>query len=117
MSLLGSGARYVVRQLRCLGILQTCEVLKVGMPTRVTYTELKEVLGESAPEAEKLFHGEPETALIAAILWAFEVTKKNMSYCSYRCMWEVRRPGILTSWEGMRVVLPVSTNIKPVVET
>ena len=35
--------RYVVDQLQCLGILQTCEVLKVGMPTRVTYTELKEV--------------------------------------------------------------------------
>lgn len=35
--------RYVVEQLQCLGILQTCEVLKVGMPTRVTYTELKEV--------------------------------------------------------------------------
>ncbi|CAN0342915.1 unnamed protein product, partial [Ectocarpus sp. 12 AP-2014] len=65
--------RYVVDQLQCLGILQTCEVLKVGMPTRVTYTELKEVLGASAAEAEKLFEGEPETALIAAILWAFEV--------------------------------------------
>eukprot|EP00752_Nemacystus_decipiens_P009414 g8417.t1 len=65
--------RYVVDQLQCLGILQTCEVLKVGMPTRVTYTELKEVLGDNAAEAEKLFAGEPETALIAAILWAFEV--------------------------------------------
>ncbi|CAN0080309.1 unnamed protein product, partial [Hapterophycus canaliculatus] len=32
--------KYVVEQLQCLGILQTCEVLKVGMPTRVTYTEL-----------------------------------------------------------------------------
>lgn len=67
--------RYVVDQLQCLGILQTCEVLKVGMPTRVTYTELKEVLGDNAVEAEKLFDGEPETALIAAILWAFEVRK------------------------------------------
>eukprot|EP00903_Cladosiphon_okamuranus_P006607 g6454.t1 len=65
--------RYVVDQLQCLGILQTCEVLKVGMPTRVSYTELKEVLGDNAAEAEKLFTGEPETALIAAILWAFEV--------------------------------------------
>ena len=35
--------RYVVDQLQCLVILQTCEVLKVGMPTRVTYTDLKEV--------------------------------------------------------------------------
>ena len=33
----------MVEQLQCLGILQTCEVLKVGMPTRVTYTDLKEV--------------------------------------------------------------------------
>ncbi|CAM9665996.1 unnamed protein product [Ascophyllum nodosum] len=65
--------RYVVDQLQCLGILQTCEVLKVGMPTRVSYSELKEVLGENAAEAEKLFAGEPETALIASILWAFEV--------------------------------------------
>ncbi|CAM9169756.1 unnamed protein product [Laminaria digitata] len=65
--------RYVVDQLQCLGILQTCEVLKVGMPTRVTYTELKEVLGDNAAEAETLFKGEPESALVAAILWAFEV--------------------------------------------
>eukprot|EP00752_Nemacystus_decipiens_P008749 g7810.t1 len=65
--------RYVVGQLQCLGIVQTCEVLKVGMPTRVTYSDLKAVLGDNTVEAEKLFAGEPETALVAAILWAFEV--------------------------------------------
>ena len=32
-----------------------------------------QVLGSNAAEAEKLFAGEPETALIASILWAFEV--------------------------------------------
>ncbi|CAM9355556.1 unnamed protein product [Discosporangium mesarthrocarpum] len=69
--------KYVVEQLQCLGILQTCEVLKVGMPTRVTYAELKEVLGAQAADAEKLFKGEPETALIAAILWAFEVPSES----------------------------------------
>lgn len=42
--------RYVVDQLQCLGILQTCEVLKVGMPTRVTYTELKEVSCETSEQ-------------------------------------------------------------------
>ena len=41
-----SKIRYVVEQLQCLGILQTCEVLKVGMPTRVTYIDLKEVTTE-----------------------------------------------------------------------
>ncbi|CAM9653889.1 unnamed protein product, partial [Chrysoparadoxa australica] len=65
--------RYTVEQLQCLGILQTCEVLKVGMPTRVTYSELKEVISGQTAEAEKLFAGEPETALISAMLWAFEV--------------------------------------------
>ncbi|CAN0330961.1 unnamed protein product, partial [Laminaria digitata] len=34
---------YVVEQLRCLGVLRTCEVLKVGMPTRVSYADLKKV--------------------------------------------------------------------------
>lgn len=32
-----------------------------------------QVLGDKAAEADKLFKGEPETALIASILWAFEV--------------------------------------------
>lgn len=35
--------------------------------------QLGQVLGSNAAEAEKLFAGEPETALIASILWAFEV--------------------------------------------
>lgn len=34
---------YVVEQLRCLGVLRTCEVLKVGMPTRISYIDLKMV--------------------------------------------------------------------------
>lgn len=34
----------------------------------------RQVLGDNAAEADKLFAGEPETALIAAILWAFEVS-------------------------------------------
>ena len=60
--------RYVVEQLQCLGILQTCEVLKVGMPTRVTYKELKEV-------SHKL---EPDCAGVAArlLLSAFSVGER-----------------------------------------
>ncbi len=65
--------QYVVDQLQCLGILQTCEVLKVGMPTRVTYTELRRTLGKETKTAEELFRGEPETALISAILFAYEI--------------------------------------------
>ena len=32
--------RYVVGQLRCQGIMQTAQVLKVGLPTCVSYSEL-----------------------------------------------------------------------------
>ena len=39
-----------------------------------------QVLGENAAEAEKLFAGEPETALIASILWAFEVGARRFLY-------------------------------------
>eukprot|EP00903_Cladosiphon_okamuranus_P015046 g13919.t2 len=64
---------YVVEQLRCLGVLRTCEVLKVGMPTRISYLDLKMSLGDGILEAEKMFEGEPEKSLVAAILWAFDV--------------------------------------------
>ena len=33
----------VVNQLRCLGIVQTCEVLKVGLPTRIKISEIEEM--------------------------------------------------------------------------
>ncbi len=69
--------QYVVDQLQCLGILQTCEVLKVGMPTRVTYTELRRTLGKETKTAEELFRNEPETALISAILFAYEIPSEQ----------------------------------------
>lgn len=59
----GVERRYVVDQLQCLGILQTCEVLKVGMPTRVSYTELKEVrpaCGLACPPERKALGVRPE---------------------------------------------------------
>ncbi len=37
---------YVVDQLRALGILQACEVLKICLPTRITYADLTTALGE-----------------------------------------------------------------------
>lgn len=65
------------------------------------------MLGENAADAEKLFAGEPETALIAAILWAFEVGtvvrqtkasgniyhsgRKNFSFCVHAEMWVIFR--------------------------
>jgi myosin heavy subunit len=63
----------VVDQLRCLGILATCEVLKAGMPTRVTYKELRAALAGLPRDTLGLFADQPEEVLIAASMWAFEV--------------------------------------------
>ena len=67
-------SRYVVGQLRCQGIMQTAQVLKVGLPTRVTYDEL--VLAYKKlmpPDAQRLFSAQSDATLISAILWAFQV--------------------------------------------
>lgn len=60
--------RYVVEQLQCLGILQTCEVLKVGMPTRVTYKELKEV-------------SDPMASTVVTFAWAIKFSVRLDVYC------------------------------------
>jgi hypothetical protein len=66
--------RYVVEQLRCLGVLTTCEVLKAGLPTRITYKELQATALAGLPtETRALFDGQPEEVLIAACLSAFDV--------------------------------------------
>lgn len=51
---------YVTEQLRCLGILATCEVLKAGLPTRISYRELKRTLVALPSNTQALFSSEPE---------------------------------------------------------
>lgn len=66
--------RYVVGQLRCQGIMQTAQVLKVGLPTRVSYSELVTAYKKfMPPDAQRLFANQSDPTLITAILWAFQV--------------------------------------------
>lgn len=66
--------RYVVGQLRCQGIMQTAQVLKVGLPTRVGYAELVGAYKRyMPPDAQRLFVNQRDSTLITAILWAFQV--------------------------------------------
>ncbi|KAG5175947.1 P-loop containing nucleoside triphosphate hydrolase protein [Tribonema minus] len=112
--------RYVLEQLQCLGILQTCEVLrvglptrvsyaelkdvlrgrvlKVGLPTRVSYAELKDVLRGHVGEAERLFAGEPEQVLISAVLWAFDVPSAAFRLGRTRVFF---RAGQISALEGI----------------
>lgn len=65
---------YVVDQLRCTGMLATCELLKVGLPTRVSYEEIcriyKPVL---PPSVGPMFNQYNDRTFTEAVLWSFRV--------------------------------------------
>ena len=65
--------RYAVGQLRCQGIMQRSQVLKVGLPTRVSYSELVGAYKKSCRLMLKAFANQSDPTLITAILWAFQV--------------------------------------------
>lgn len=67
---------FIVNQLRSLGVLQTCEVLKLGMPTRLPYKELISALGPLIQKLPpNLIKTTENITLIACILWAFDVKR------------------------------------------
>jgi myosin heavy subunit len=61
-------------QLHSLGMLQTCEVLKVGMPTRVSYADVAALFRSRLPPAALAgFAQRGDRMLVQALLWALEV--------------------------------------------
>ncbi|KAJ8600434.1 hypothetical protein CTAYLR_001409 [Chrysophaeum taylorii] len=57
-------------QLRALGLLAACEVLKVGLPTRVSYDDIFDKLPASARD---ILAGESNETVVACALAAFDV--------------------------------------------
>ena len=65
---------YVMEQLTCQGVMQTCEVLKLGMPTRVAYAEIARRFRDKLPaEVSAMFADASDLSFCTAIMWAFEV--------------------------------------------
>jgi myosin heavy subunit len=69
---------YVMEQLQCTGTVQTCEVLRVGLPTRVFYSEIAENFKKHLPaDTLALFGGagsaQLDRRLCEGILFCFEV--------------------------------------------
>jgi myosin heavy subunit len=89
---------YVMEQIRSLGILQACEVLKVSLPTRISYAQLKTSLAAVIRRVQHLFAGDNEVVLIACLLRAF-----NISTDLYRLGKSMVffRPGQLARLESM----------------
>eukprot|EP00968_Pinguiococcus_pyrenoidosus_P020102 scaffold2286_cov240-Pinguiococcus_pyrenoidosus.AAC.5 len=65
---------FVKSQLISLGVLETCNVLKMGYPTRIEFTELHERLQPAMPAKVKAdFAKERQQTFVKAVLWAAQV--------------------------------------------
>lgn len=73
-----------IEQIRALGLVQACEVMKVGLPTRISFVELKKSLGSVLPLLNDLFRDESEFVFIASLLWAFDVVENSYQLGSTR---------------------------------
>jgi myosin heavy subunit len=63
--------QYTVDQLRWMGVVQTCEILKVGLPTRLPYAQIDNLYRPRLPPSTShLFRHQDGRALVAAALWA-----------------------------------------------
>ena len=74
----------VVNQLRCLGVVQTCEVLKVGLPTRISIADIETFYRPHLDD--KLFnqlHSLNSTrenspvSFITALMWAHQIPSES----------------------------------------
>jgi myosin heavy subunit len=65
----------VCGQLRSLGIIQTCEVLKAGLPTRVLHAALlgSSGVGGAPQQVKELMAGQPLVVRVALVLKLYDV--------------------------------------------
>lgn len=63
---------YVVEQLRCSGTVQACEVLRVGLPTRILYAEVVDVYKSLLPIDMFQKFEFNDKLFTQAILWSYD---------------------------------------------
>ncbi|CAH0485570.1 unnamed protein product [Peronospora farinosa] len=64
--------QFVVEQLRCSGTVQACEVLRVGLPTRILYAEVVDVYRNLLPYKAFCRFDSNDKLFTQAILWAYD---------------------------------------------
>jgi myosin heavy subunit len=66
--------KFVYDQIRALGLVQCCEVMKIGLPTRITFVELKEACKSvlNSNDSSVIASANDET-LVFALMWALEI--------------------------------------------
>ncbi|DAZ94811.1 TPA: hypothetical protein N0F65_002424 [Lagenidium giganteum] len=63
---------FVVEQLRCSGTVQACEVLRVGLPTRILYAEVVDVYKNLLPADMFQRFDFNEKLFTQAVLWVYQ---------------------------------------------
>lgn len=77
MTPLNFNSTYTLEQIRCLGIVQSCEVMKVGLSSRLPFSVLKSTLGTYVSDMEHLFREESDVVFIASLLYALDVPEDS----------------------------------------
>jgi len=73
--------QYTMDQLRCQGIIETVEVLKMGLPTRLPYKQIADQFRKNLPgDILEMYENESDLSFCTAIMWAFEVPSD-----AYKC--------------------------------
>jgi myosin heavy subunit len=66
--------KYVLEQLRSLGIVQTCEVLKSGLPTRIRFSDIDtQYRPHLPPQVQTMFKNVSSVDFTHAIFWAMQI--------------------------------------------
>jgi hypothetical protein len=70
--------KFVMEQVRVLGIVQTCEVLKQGLPSRVHFLEIETMYrSKFTDRARQLIRHLDEVQFTKAVLWALEIPRSK----------------------------------------
>jgi hypothetical protein len=105
---------YVLKQLACQGVLQTCEVLKVGLPTRTKYEQIAADFRPKLPaDIQEAFANSNDQTLVRAILWAFEVPSADYKCGFTRVFFRTGKMAMLErvldiDWAGDKDGMPIT---------
>jgi myosin heavy subunit len=88
--------RYVLEQLRSLGVVQTCEVLRAGLPTRITFAEIDLQLRPQLPASVRTVVAKLSSVEFTdAIFWAMCIDGQFVQRGKTRVFFKAGRVSVL----------------------
>lgn len=69
--------KYVLRQIRSLNCVKACEIMKTGLPERISYADVKELWSGILNEVGDLLQGEDDGAIVSLMLHALGISSQT----------------------------------------